>query len=139
MDGKPVEGGRANFPFHAAGSLWTTPGDLSLFMIDLMKAYQGEAGHLLSPQMAQEMLSPQIEIPDNPLMDAYGLGVDLKRTSQGPLVWHTGGTWGSCSIIWFYPQIGKGAAIMVNSASGSLLRFEILLGIAAAYGWPMDL
>ena len=62
LDGKAVEGGRANFPFHAAGSLWTTPGDLALFMIDLMRAYQGETGHLLSPQMAQQMLSPQIEV-----------------------------------------------------------------------------
>jgi CubicO group peptidase (beta-lactamase class C family) len=138
LDGKAVEGGRANFPFHAAGSLWTTPGDLALFMIDLMKAYQGETGHLLSPQMAQQMLSPQIEIVNSPLSDAYGLGVELQSTSQGPTVWHSGGTWGSCSVIWFYPQIGKGAVVMTNSASGSLLRFEILLSIALAYGWPMD-
>lgn len=138
LDDKPVEGGRANFPFHAAGSLWTTPGDLALFMIDLMQAYQGESGHLLSPQMAQQMLSPQIEILDNPLSDAYGLGVDLQSGEQGPSVWHSGGTWGSCSLIWFYPQVGKGAVVMVNSASGSVLRFEILLSIASAYGWPMD-
>jgi CubicO group peptidase (beta-lactamase class C family) len=138
LDGKPVAGGRANFPFHAAGSLWTTPGDLAVFMIDLMKAYQGETCHLLSPQMAQQMLSPQIEIQNELLSDAYGLGVELQSTSQGPIVWHSGGTWGSCSIVWFYPQIGKGAVVMINSASGSLLRFEILLSIASAYGWPMD-
>jgi CubicO group peptidase (beta-lactamase class C family) len=143
LDGRPAEGGRANFPFHAAGSLWTTPGDLAIFMIDLMKAYQGETGHLLSPQMAQQMLTPQIEVLDNPLSDAYGLGVELQNTSQGLAVWHTGGTWGSNSIIWFYPQTGKGAVVMTNSASGSLLRFEILLSeillsIASAYGWPME-
>jgi CubicO group peptidase (beta-lactamase class C family) len=138
LDGKPVQGGRANFPFHAAGSLWTTPSDLAVFMIDLMKAYQGEAGHLLSPQMAQEMMSPQIEILDSSLSDSYGLGVELQSTNQGPLVWHTGGTWGSCSVIWFYPQIGKGAVVMTNNASGSLLRFEVLLSIASAYGWPME-
>jgi CubicO group peptidase (beta-lactamase class C family) len=138
LDGKPVEGGRANFPFHAAGSLWTTPADLSVFMIDLMKAYQGETGHILTPQMAQQMLAPQIEIVDSPLSDAYGLGVELQNTSQGPKVWHAGGTWGSNSIIWFYPQLGKGAVVMTNSASASLLRFEILLSIAMVYGWPMD-
>lgn len=138
LDGKPVAGGRANLPFHAAGSLWTTPGDLAIFMIDLMKAYQGESGHLLSPQMAQQMLSPQIKILNSPLSDACGLGVELKSTSQGPSVSHTGGTWGSNSVIWFYPQIGKGAVVMTNSASGSLLRFEILLSIATVYGWPMN-
>jgi len=42
LDGKPMAGGRVNFPFHAAASLWTTPGDLAAFMIDLMKAYQGK-------------------------------------------------------------------------------------------------
>jgi len=102
-----------------------------------MKAYQGETGHLLSPQMAQQMLSSQIETLNNPLSDADGLGVELQRTSQGPAVSHTGGTWGSNSIIWFHPQIGKGAVVMTNSASGSLLRFEIVLSIALAYGWPM--
>jgi CubicO group peptidase (beta-lactamase class C family) len=64
--------------------------------------------------------------------------VELRSTSQGPKVSHTGGTWGSNSIIWFEPQIGKGAVVMTNSASGSLLRFEILLSIASAYGWSMD-
>lgn len=138
LDGKVVEGGRANFPFHAAGSLWTTPGDLSLFMIDLMKAYQGEPGHILSAPMAQEMFAPQIEIADQPIVDAAGLGADLQTKSQDLGVLHTGGTWGSTSIIWFYPKIGKGAVVMTNSARGSLLRFEILLSIAAVYGWPMD-
>lgn len=138
MNGKPVEGGRANFPFHAAGSLWTTPEDLSLFTIDLMKSYQGEAGHLLTPQMVQEMLSSQIQIHGEPLADSSGLGVELKTSGQKLAVFHTGGTWGSCSIIWFYPQLGKGAVVMANSASSSMLRFEILLSIAIVYGWPMN-
>jgi len=138
LGGIPVEGGRANFPFHAAGSLWTTPEDLSIFMIDLMKAYQGETGHLLTPQMAQEMLSPQIEVRDEPIGDSFGLGVNLQSSGQRLAVFHTGGTWGSCSIIWFYPQLGKGAVVMANSASSSMLRFEILLSIASAYGWPMN-
>jgi hypothetical protein len=32
----------------------------------------------------------------------------------------------------------NGAVVMTNGASGSLLRFEILLSIASVYGWPMD-
>ena len=135
VKGEPVEGGRANFPFHAAGSLWTTPSDLAVFMIDLMKAYQGETSHLLSPRLAQEMLSPQIKIRNSPLSDSYGLGVELQNTNQGLKAWHSGGTWGSSCVIWFYPQLGKGAAVMTNSAS--LLPFEILLSIASIYDWPM--
>ena len=39
---------------------------------------------------------------------------------------------------WLYPQTGKGAVVMINCASGSLLRFEILLSIASAYGRPRE-
>lgn len=46
--------------------------------------------------------------------------------------------WGSTNIIRFYPQIGKGVVVMIDSVGGSLLRFEILQSIASAYGWPMD-
>jgi CubicO group peptidase (beta-lactamase class C family) len=138
LNGKPMAGGRANYPFHAAASLWTAPGDLALFMIDLMKAHQGETGHLLSPEMTRQMLSPQIETLNNPLSNAFGLGVGLKNTGQRLAVWNAGGTWGSSSIFWFYPQVGKDAAVMINSRSGFFLLFEILLSIALAYDWPMD-
>jgi hypothetical protein len=40
------------------------PGDLAVFMIDLMQAHQGEAGHLSSPETARQMTFPQIEIPN---------------------------------------------------------------------------
>jgi CubicO group peptidase (beta-lactamase class C family) len=84
------------------------------------------------------MLSPQIEILNSPLSNAYGLGVELQSTNQGLGVWHAGGDWDSNSIIWFYPQLGKGAVVMTNSASSNLLRYEILLSIASVYGWPME-
>lgn len=126
------------FSFPCRRSLWTTPGDLSLFMIYLMKSYQVEATHLLTPQMGQEMLSSQIEICGEPLADSSGLGFELKTSSQRLVVFHTRGTWGSCNFIWFYPQLGKGAVVMANSASSSILRFEILLSIAMVYGWPMN-
>jgi len=136
-DGKPMAGGRANYPFHAAGGLWTTPGDLTLFMIDLMKAYQGEPEHILSPDMARQMMSPQIETPNGPLSDACGLGVALQSAGQRLAVWNAGGTWGSSSIFWFYPQVGKGAAVMINNRRGFYLLFEILLSVGLAYDWPM--
>ena len=46
--------------------------------------------------------------------------------------------WGSTCLLWVYPEIGQGAAIMTNSASSEgAIRFEILLSIAAEYGWPL--
>jgi CubicO group peptidase (beta-lactamase class C family) len=50
---------------------------------------------------------------------------------------HTGATWGSTSLVWAHPETGQGVVIMTNSATGSMIRFEILLGIALEYGWPL--
>ncbi len=53
---------------------------------------------------------------------------------------HTGGTWGSTCLLWVHPETGQGAVIMTNSAGGEgAIRFEILLSIAAEYGWPLAL
>ena len=39
-----------------------------------------------------------------------------------------------------HPETGQGAVIMTNSASGEgAIRIEILLSIAAEYGWPLPL
>ena len=87
--------------------------------------------------MSIEMLSKQIDVDGNPLADAAGLGFHLSGDGNEFTIVHTGGTWGSTSLLWAHPETGQGAIIMTNSASGSLLRFEILLGIAREYGWPL--
>jgi CubicO group peptidase (beta-lactamase class C family) len=87
--------------------------------------------------MAVEMLKPQIPITGNPLADAMALGFERSGSDSDFAILHTGGTWGSTAIVWAYPERGQGAVIMTNSATGSLLRFEILLGIALEYGWPL--
>jgi CubicO group peptidase (beta-lactamase class C family) len=87
--------------------------------------------------MAVEMLKPQILISGNPVADSMALGFERSGKGSELAILHTGGTWGSTAIVWAYPETGQGAVIMTNSATGSRLRFEILLGIALEYGWPM--
>jgi len=50
----------------------------------------------------------------------------------------SGGTWGSTAVLPAYPETGQGVVIMTNSATGSLLRFEILLAMSEEYGWPQS-
>lgn len=138
VDGRPFAGKRHHYPIQAAGGLWTTPADLARFGIEILRARAGEPGRLLSPEMAGEMLSPQVEISDAGLSDSYGLGFELGGEGEAFFVMHTGGTWGSTSLLWLYPETGQGAVIMTNSAAGEgAIRFEILLSIAAEYGWPL--
>jgi CubicO group peptidase (beta-lactamase class C family) len=138
VNGQPFEGKRHHFPLLASGGLWTTPSDLARFAIEIMRARAGESDLLLSQELASEMLTPQIEVPESFFSDSYGLGFDLAAEGQEFRFMHTGGTWGSTCLLWVYPETGQGAVIMTNSASGEgAIRFEILLSIAAEYGWPL--
>jgi CubicO group peptidase (beta-lactamase class C family) len=140
VDGQPFEGKRHHYPILAAGGLWTTPSDLAQFAIEIMRARAGESDLLLSQDMAGEMLAPQIEVPETFLSDSYGLGFDLGGDGREFRFLHTGGSWGSTSILWMHPETGQGAVIMTNSASGEgAIRLEILLSIAAEYDWPLSL
>lgn len=94
---------------------------------------------IIPPELVNEMLTPQIVTPLDPLADYYGLGFQLAEEDQNLVFLHTGGTWGSTCVLWVYPETGQGAVVMTNSASGQgMIRFEILLGLAAEYGWPLD-
>ena len=138
VNGQPFEGKRHHYPILAPAGLWTTPSDLARFAIEIMRARAGESDMLLSQEMAGEMLTPQIEVPESFLSDSYGLGFDLAGEGQEFRFMHTGGTWGSTGMLWVHPETGQGAVIMTNSASGEgAIRFEILLSIAAEYGWPL--
>ena len=133
-NGQPFEGKRHHYPI---GGLWTTPSDLARFAIEMMLAYRGQSEEVISHEMAQEMLSPQIHTPDQPLQDAEGLGFHLAGEERSFRIFHTGGTWGSTCVLWAYPEAGQGAVVMTNSSSNQgLIRFEILYSIAAEYGWP---
>jgi CubicO group peptidase (beta-lactamase class C family) len=140
VNGQPFEGKRHHFPILAAGGLWTTPSDLARFAIEIMYARDGESNLILSQEMADEMITPQIEILDSFFSDSYGLGFELGGEGREFRFIHTGGTWGSTCLLWVYPETGQGAVIMTNSASGEgAIRIEILLSIAAEYGWPLSL
>jgi len=140
VDGQPFEEKRHHYPLLASGGLWTTPSDLARFAIEIMRARAGESDLLLSQEMAGEMLTPQVEVHESFFSDSYGLGFDLAGEGQEFRFMHTGGTWGSTCILWVYPEAGQGVVVMTNSASGEgAIRFEILLSIAAEYGWPLAL
>jgi len=136
VNGQPFDGKRHHYPI---GGLWTTPSDLARFAIEIMLAYKGQSEQVISQETAKQMLRPQIDTPDHPLGDSYGLGFHLAGEERSLRFVHTGGTWGSACLLWAYPETGQCAIIMSNSASGQgAIVFEILLSIAAEYDWPLS-
>jgi len=127
-DGTPIEGRWHTYPEMAAAGLWTTPTDLLKWAMAITAARDGAPDALLSQETATEMLTPQ--------KDDYGLGPGLGGTGAGFHFGHGGANEGfRCQLIYF-PERGQGAAVMTNGDGGGGLAQEILLAVAAEYGWP---
>jgi len=118
----------------AGGGLWTTPSDLARFAIEIMRSRAGQSNKVLSQEMVNQMLAPQIDMEGPSRM---GLGFPLQGEGQGLLFWHTGGNDpGFLSLLIAFPESGQGAVIMTNGTRGQELASEIVSSIAEEYGWP---
>jgi CubicO group peptidase (beta-lactamase class C family) len=108
----PIEHGYVIYPEAAAAGLWTTPTDLAMFGIELLKAWHGNSSWL-SAKSARRMTSPQ-----NTFAPHYGLGFQLKTTQSGFLFGHGGDNIGFHGRMAFDPRTQRGIVVMVNSDIG---------------------
>jgi CubicO group peptidase (beta-lactamase class C family) len=127
-DGKAVPGGAHTYPEMAAAGLWTTPTDLSHYLIEVQRSLKGDANHVLSQQMTKQMLTPG--------MGQYGLGLAIGGSAANPYFGHGGVNDGFECTMSAYEQEGEGAVVMTNAQGGSRLADEVMRSIAAVYHWP---
>ena len=127
--GAPVEGGWRLYPEQAAAGLWTTPTDLATLVIDVAKAARGERGHLLTPDMARQMLSRQAE--------GMGLGFVVRDGSSHGYFAHSGGNTGYFAHVEMLADTGQGIVIMSNSDAGQALASLLIASVANEYDWPL--
>jgi CubicO group peptidase (beta-lactamase class C family) len=126
--GEPVGEGWFYYPVAAASGLWSTPSDLSLFAIDVMKTAIGQSQIVVSPESARMMLTPQV--------GNQGLGFEVFDTGGNLYFFQRGSTEGYECCMVAYPSRGQGVVIMANSDNGAYLIDEILRSISDAYKWP---
>lgn len=128
VGGSPIPGGWHTYPEMASGaSLWSTPTDLAKFAIALMNSFNGQPGGILSPEMAREMLTPQI--------DTRGLGpLVFDEGGDKFYFFHPAANEGYKNFWFAYPERGQGAVIMTNSDNGDALYDEIKRSISVEYG-----
>lgn len=125
-DGSMVEGRWHVYPEMAAAGLWTTPTDLLRWAMEITAARAGRSS-ILAQETAKAMLTVQKE--------PVGLGPFLSGSGDGFNFGHGGANEGyRCQVIYF-PELGRGAAVMTNSDAGSGLAQEILLALATEYKW----
>ena len=121
----------------AHGGLMTTPTDLALLTIELMRDYNCRSDRLLSQQMARRMFTKVLDLDPAmlgiPLGD--GLGVFLYGEGDNLAFLHPGGNSPgmNCMLIG-YPKTGRGAVVMTNGERGEILFMEIISAINREYG-----
>jgi hypothetical protein len=131
--GAPIAGGWHRYPEMAAAGLWTTPSDLARFLIAVQRAYKGEAGGLISPDLARQMLTLQKGEDGS----GFGLGLQVDRTGTPSASFgHGGANEGYRAQIVMFAETGQGAVVMTSSDAGSAVIDEVMRAIAREYGWP---
>jgi len=127
-NGTMIPGRWHTYPEMAAAGLWTTPTDLLKWAQAITAAWDGRSTDLLSQAMAKQMLTVQKE--------PFGLGPGLGGNGKGFHFGHGGANEGFRGEVIYFPGTGQGAAVMTNGDGGGSLDSEVLLSVAAEYGWP---
>ena len=121
----------------AHGGLMTTPSDLALLTIELMRAYQGHSARIISQAMARLMFHRELEVNIMGFSVGEGVGVILHGEGKNFSFLHPGGNDpGACCWLEGVPESGRGVIIMSNGAMGDVLSFEILFPVIEEYRWP---
>jgi CubicO group peptidase (beta-lactamase class C family) len=134
--GIPIAGGFHIHPEMAAAGLWTTPTDLAKVGIELMQILNDRSTHnFLTKDTLMSMLVPQLD--SQKVGDKFaGIGFFCDGYEDSFQFGHAGSNEGFTSLMRFYPNVGKGVVMMVNSNEGLPLIFrEILQAIALEYDW----
>jgi len=122
-NGGEVEGKWPIYPEMAAAGLWTTPGELIQYAIEVQKIFQTRQDGLLKYETVAEMLTPG--------MNDHGLGPGVDEHTFG----HGGADEGFRAQLIAWKEKPYAVVVMVNSDNGSIMQ-ELLQSIASEYELP---
>jgi CubicO group peptidase (beta-lactamase class C family) len=133
QNGRIVNGKRAYYPYLAAAGLWTTPSELALLTIEILKAWNGDTDSILRPDMARLMLTGY------GCDEAICLGVFIPQNEEEPYMVSKGWGVGFQCMLLAYPRLQSGVIVMTNSDPGKpqneALVGEVMSEIGKEYGW----
>lgn len=112
-------------PYHIIsypdGGLYSSVSDMTLYLQEMIKGYQGE-GRILQPSSYQEMMHKQFEGEEL----TEGLCWDLSIT---PLIGHSGNDFGTSTLMYFSPNTGIGRILFSNISIEKEEQEDIFYGI----------
>jgi CubicO group peptidase (beta-lactamase class C family) len=114
-------------PEMAMAGLWSTPSDLTQYVISVQRTLSGSNDGLIGRELTKEMLTPQ--------KGYHGLGPVISGEDETVRFGHDGFNEGFISSMVAYEKFGQGAVVMANSGFSFMLIKEVLDSIARAYKW----
>ncbi|MGH7637114.1 MAG: serine hydrolase domain-containing protein, partial [Gemmatimonadaceae bacterium] len=130
----PVTGRYHVYPEMAAAGLWTTAPDLARWALALTRAYNGDTGSVLTPAMARQMVSREVQLQPPYGSGHWGLGVTVSGDGDSISFRHGGRDEGFVASAVMWPELGQGLFILTNGVSGALIS-EINRAFADMYGF----
>ncbi|MRD49311.1 serine hydrolase [Caenimonas koreensis DSM 17982] len=107
-------------PARPSGAVWTTPRDLSRWVLmELGKGNTPEGQPLISEANWRERYQPQVGVSEDV---TYGMGLFVDRQLGITVVTHGGDLLGFHSNMIWLPDYGVGVTILTNSDAGQQLR-----------------
>ncbi|MBN1817243.1 MAG: serine hydrolase [Sedimentisphaerales bacterium] len=127
-NGTPKKSGRFYNQGNAAYSLYTTPTDYALFLMEIMKSDRS-AGYSLSPESVRKPTTLQVRPEEGNERSYRSLGWVVVPEENGGWICHSGsnGTGFRCNAR-FHIKRKSGCVIMTNSDSGRTV-WEAIVGI----------
>jgi CubicO group peptidase (beta-lactamase class C family) len=126
-NGKAIDGKYPVYPEQAAAGLWTTPSDLSKYIIETQLAYKNKSAKVLNQALTQKRLTPYID-------SNAALGVFIVKKGDDRYFNHNGGNEGFLCTSYGSIEGGNGVVIMINGDKYSIIP-EVLNSVARVYGW----
>ncbi|MFZ1679303.1 MAG: serine hydrolase, partial [Saprospiraceae bacterium] len=126
-DGAEVEATFHVYPEQAPMGLWTSPTDLSKYVIETQLAYLGKSSKVLNQQMARLQLTPYID-------NSATMGAFIGDRNGEKYFFHDAGNEGYRGLYYGSVDGGNGVVIFVNSDDGNII-LELLNSVAFVYNW----
>lgn len=127
-EGTEVTSNMNVYPEQAAMGLWTTPTELSHYLIETQLAYQGKSIKVLNQSMTRLHLTPYID-------QSVAMGVFIGERNGGEkYFFHDAGNEGYRGLYYGSVEGGNGMVVFVNSDDGDII-IELLNSVANVYNW----
>ena len=128
--GEIIEGFWHNYPEQAAAGLWTTPGDLAKYCMEIQEILKGKENSVLSRESVEEMLTKH--------KNDWGLGPSLKWAEDSLIFQHGGKNAGFTNNMIAFANRGEALIVMTNADNGNKLIGEIMNAVSGYYGWGIS-